>query len=813
MWVREIVNSGNQFAFCLTFFQKFENFCRLSAASGQGFCLSSFWNPPVSAHFKKSCHELVECTKVWPDSIAPSPAHFLAKFMTLTRFLFFFHQISLFSVRYRSFVSFFLVLLGVLAVDIIFHELLYEGYAEYAQKWLGSSFENADQLDIGFTPEVWIALLSMVLGTLIIVISIASQSIPKLIDLYMEDWTSLFYVWFLIISGAHAAFIILYGEIETPRASSRVLNVHFLLTLCIVLAFPYIFYILKYTKPSNVINKIFIRNSKQIHAMATWRVNILMDMPALVEEFQFTMFEAMNQLDDLLAYVSFKEPKADIIQNMSTTVQQYIHLKSSFNPEFFKVSEKIRSDISFKTMIGQFGVMEANKTFFEQKCFRLMINMYIKLLEEGQTDLASLCVAEMSTIGQTAIEIGDDHLLEVIVVFFNTLLRHGIKHGNRYNEPRNLYNAAFHYGNFVKSLVEHKEIDLVQRCFQYFRMYGQEIFKLGRNSPSLNFIVHVFATEMRKALVQVYKDEWTMDVQTTLLNEFLQVDMPPEFDKDDLDRGTLMNNGVRWVQMGLALFYMKEWVDDFVLRIIHDVLDDLDALGEEVFRRVIEFSCFILSVSGPTFWEDTDRGNLNIYFTPEKDQIDLFKKRIYLEMQEKLRKDFAKKYRLAAGESELLLKLSKTSEPVMLSQIVEQVDLFEKALLRLEAIDKDMLTNLVSLREKLGFTSKNPQLRLTNTRQIAVHTRLEILPVAPKPNEPAAYQGVVAFSYLNYFYLRFEQEGDLSEWQSAQTITFHVTPPLQNRTYQFQSKFEGLPLENHLFKVLHVDNVEVIAEK
>ena len=30
--------------------------------------------------------------------------------------------------------------------------------------------------------------------------------------------------------------------------------------------------------------------------------------------------------------------------------------------------------------------------------------------------------------------------------------------------------------------------------------------------------------------------------------------------------------------------------------------------------------------SGPTFWEDTDRGNTNIYYSPDSDKIDDFKK-------------------------------------------------------------------------------------------------------------------------------------------------------------------------------------------
>ena len=39
-----------------------------------------------------------------------------------------------------------------------------------------------------------------------------------------------------------------------------------------------------------------------------------------------------------------------------------------------------------------------------------------------------------------------------------------------------------------------------------------------------------------------------------------------------------------------------------------------------------------LENSGPKFWEDTDRGNLNIYYTPFKNQIKPF-----ILIQEKLK--------------------------------------------------------------------------------------------------------------------------------------------------------------------------------
>ena len=42
--------------------------------------------------------------------------------------------------------------------------------------------------------------------------------------------------------------------------------------------------------------------------------------------------------------------------------------------------------------------------------------------------------------------------------------------------------------------------------------------------------------------------------------------------------------------------------------------------------------------SGPTFWEDTDRGNTNIYYTPDSNKIDDFKKILSKQMKGRLEK-------------------------------------------------------------------------------------------------------------------------------------------------------------------------------
>ena len=104
----------------------------------------------------------------------------------------------------RSSASFFFILIGVVLFDIIFDNFLFQPYVSLVETLSGVQPGKFTEVDIGFTPEVWQALLGLVLGTLILVISIASQSIPKLIDLYMKDLPSLLYVWFLIVCGGHA---------------------------------------------------------------------------------------------------------------------------------------------------------------------------------------------------------------------------------------------------------------------------------------------------------------------------------------------------------------------------------------------------------------------------------------------------------------------------------------------------------------------------------------------------------------------------------------------------------------------------------
>lgn len=480
----------------------------------------------------------------------------------------------------------------------------------------------AGTFDTGFAPEVWLSVIGLTLGTLIIVISIAAQNIPKITELYMQDWTSLIYVWCLVLGGAHIFYIKILQDLGRHPVGSILLNLYGLLPLAILTALPYIFYILKSIQPESVVQQIYRR---QYHYMSQLGI-VLKDgvsyQPQFLRRSQAHLIAGLNQLDDLLAYGAFRGAQAEIIGAVSELLQHYISCKPNYPAYFFRLSAAVMGDIAFKTMFDQFSQIEENHTFYEQKCFRLLGNAYVRFLEEEQFPLASLCGSEMCAIAHRILSMGDDTLLDLIIIRFNTMMRFAIKHGSRHNEARNLYNLAFHYRRFIESLVHYQRPHLTQKCVNYLRAYGNEVYELAQSSPALYFIVDVFAAELKKVLILVNEQQWEERLQLELLEEMLRLDNPPELRQpQNGDRPYGKSTGVRLLQMGLALFYLARQQPQFAQRIVEDMVEDAAVLGLAGFKRLFQQNCDRLRYAQPKFWEDTDRGNANLYYSEHTEQL------------------------------------------------------------------------------------------------------------------------------------------------------------------------------------------------
>jgi len=539
--------------------------------------------------------------------------------------------------KYRTIISFFIVFIIMIFIDIAFYT-----YFEIISNFFFARFEvdlsNPDAIDLTFAPEIWGGVLAMVLGTLIIVIAIAAESSPKLMDLFVKDWLSLIYVWFLILASLHAVLIMFYVA-PLGRASSSVLNTYVYLFLASLFTLPYIFYILLYSKTSNVVSTIssiiknFISNIKRPMIQSAMKNDL-----SIVGEYQKEIMGSLDQLDDLLAFTEFKETQTEIVREISQIIQIYVREKINFHNRFFLLTNIIRSNATFRTYTElQYKEMADSKTFYEVKTFRLLGSAYIKMITNDRFDIASLIPAEMVDIGKTCLEAKDDVVLGHVNIRFNTLFRFAIKHAYKNNEPRNLYNLAFHYANMIQEYIKNDRLDMTKYCYDKFKFYANDIYKNAELNPGLYFVVDTLTFELKKCQVLIHESKWGDEDQLDLLKMILQLDKPPGYSKDDVDKGILGgNNGTRRIQIGLALFYLSVDKIDFAKAIAEDYLDDLAYFDEKTFKSIANTQCFLLSIFGPQFWEDTDRGTLNIYFAPEKDQIEAFKELLFSLMDKRL---------------------------------------------------------------------------------------------------------------------------------------------------------------------------------
>ena len=105
---------------------------------------------------------------------------------------------------------------------------------------------------------------------------------------------------------------------------------------------------------------------------------------------------------------------------------------------------------------------------------------------------------------------------------------------------------------------------------------------------------------------------------------FLMFDYFQDIDRDFALNFFSQNHGIRMLHIGLALFYLEQKEDEFTNTIANDTMQDLEIFGDSFFSKNMKTIFTKLEVSGPKFREDTDRGNLNIYYTPFQSQINSF---------------------------------------------------------------------------------------------------------------------------------------------------------------------------------------------
>lgn len=482
--------------------------------------------------------------------------------------------------------------------------------------------------DISFAPEIWLAILTLILGTLIIVISIASQSTPKLIDIYIRNWPSLIYIWFIKLSLIQCLFL---QQSQIPLGSP-LLNTFLYLPLSAFLALPYVFYILNHTKTSTIIEVVYRDYRRHLRRLSSPRFQGILRNPTISARYHGYSFAALNQLDDLLNFASLKEPKALAISRLGSAIREYVEKKPLIDPSFRKDTTVAREDVTFLSIKEQWTNLEEEECVLELKGLRVLTRAYARLIDRDEFDLASLTASQFVETAKVAVATRDRALIGVMVVSFNTLMRFALKHGVRQREVRNLYNLLFFFRQFIIATANREEGGSLRRTCDFLKIYAVEIYQVSATIPAFVFLTDVCVAEVRTILIYMDENDWSAEEQEHVLDTLLALDDITQEGGGDWRRRT----GVRTIQTGLALFYLKRKRETLANKIITDIvapfdLDDYQDLTDEltaIIRRIRE--------STPVFWEDTDRGNLNIYYSPHLESIPEFVESVTATLGERL---------------------------------------------------------------------------------------------------------------------------------------------------------------------------------
>ncbi len=472
---------------------------------------------------------------------------------------------------------------------------------------------------IDFAPEVWVSLLAFVFGTLIIVISIAAASTPKLIDLFISDVRSRLYIWLITLSTAEN--IILQPQSRENLFVNNLIfvNSYLLLPLFGIIAIPYIYYILSFTKNSNVIDLISKENRAAI------RNAVKTTSAKKINANHYTLIETINQLQDLHQYIQFKEPKGVIIHRMGESLRLYIRLKPDFPNQYFILGNVVKDDFHFAILEGDYTALEEKKIFYENKVLGALGSSYLLLIKDSHYDLASLCGSELLGVGKVAISMADEENVKLILTQFNTFVRYGINHGLKTREIRCAYNMIYHYSHFVALLVAEQQELKVKLCFQYLCFYLNEVTRLSLSEPLFIVLANSLAAKLKEILITINQHDFKRENQGAMI---LMMNTSSPMKNQLIVHGRVDVSGFRLIQIATGLFYQSAGEDVYCDYVIKTIVEDIGKLNASDPIEIVDRDFDRLMLEPEEFWEETHQGNRNMFYSPHKDQIPLFKGKV-----------------------------------------------------------------------------------------------------------------------------------------------------------------------------------------
>lgn len=433
--------------------------------------------------------------------------------------------------------------------------------------------------------QVLIALLGVVMTVVAIVVQLAAQRYtPKLVDLFIEDRVNIAYTVLLVVTNLYCGVMMFaLHEGFLPFWTTLVLLV--LTVVVFVLLIPYFSYVFRFLTPGNII-RIIRRNTnsamqkvldKELKKDDVRRLQS--DVANSMEQISDISLSAVSQMDRnvaLLAVRSLKDVMVDhLLIKRKMPRRWFVPVKEHF--------PAISSDFIQELYRG--------KNWVEMKGF-LDMELIFKMAIQDMPDAVSAIANSTKIVGLYSIKLKDQQVLQDVVQFFNTFLRHAVNA----RSPKAIYNLFYQYRMMAEEVLG-VDRALAERIAFYFKYYGQTA-----QSYNIPLILITASFDLAQLLKRAYEMQ-VPNIQA-LMDIFLEVDDNPATQANEFDL-----RSVRKAQLNFASYLLSMGDDQLVLRIVEDMKVEPQSRMEAIRNEM-------MAVRDRKFWEVTDRG-VDFFFMDE----------------------------------------------------------------------------------------------------------------------------------------------------------------------------------------------------
>ncbi len=476
---------------------------------------------------------------------------------------------------------------------------------------------------LGGLGEVMAAVLGLALTVSSIIVQLAATRFtPHITVLFFRARTNVLIIGFFVISAVFVVWVNFAVSDYVPRWG--VMFSMILMTMSLVLLFPYFSYVFDFLDPEKIVGRISadgLRACTPTKGKAGLNLDLRKQQTIeAVEHLANISLNAMQQKDKNIA-----SSAADYLGRFAIV---YIETKAGMRKGWMEIPEWIRQSPDFVSLSNEaIGDLVSRRTWLEWKIMR----QYQMLFNEGLTNIKDVCyliAIDTRRLGQKASEASDMPALDLAIKFFNTYMRstinaqdirtaYNILHQYRQLAEVMLDRAAYYrsqqrelaekdadaaHSSKAIELLKKKEDELERRVVQiagHMRYYGGITFARG-----MAFITGVVAFDMGSMCETAF--ELGAKCHDELLAVFLRVD-------DAANDAMIKEKNVRFVrvaQVKLATAYLNAGAEYLAFQIAEDLKEEPEKLLRSVWQE-------LRNTKDREFWEVQDRGS-NFSFLPRE---------------------------------------------------------------------------------------------------------------------------------------------------------------------------------------------------